>query len=892
VAGSGGTSGTSSSSSGAGTKNAAGGSSSATASGNSEAGSTGATTKGQAGGAKAAAAQAEARLAKESQSIPFWAKQPRPTDALPVLTVQLDTLAEGSSGNSQFASLNKALENVPAGGACIKLVGSGPFPLYPVQIVDKTRVVIEPRDAGNSDVQPVIILLPPQEGSVSDFLTARNTTLDLRNVHLALDVASVRTTADYSMLSAVSSDLFLQNCSISVKGLPQSPMTAVKVSGKVSRSDPKAGSQPWVLFDQTLIRGNNLTALTVHGEHLDLTSHGSLLWSGAAPAVRFGTMARSDAESSRTVRLVSTTLCAFKTAFQIGGEASQPVPTAFDLINTLVAAPAGGDSAVLVSMDGWNAGQQKSAAGKFLNWKSTGTLYTGWSTLLQLNPGEVSAAKGLAQWQAAWKDKDSGDKEQFQPAHWPARAIPDIASAALESFIPQTVGKQYVKTADGGWPGCAPERLVTVNLEALAAAQVATHRPLIPPGMFAMPAAEVLLVDVTKQDLGKVLEGKRLQSGMTIKVSGSGTRQSSPIVIENVWVRMVFEQTEGPPLVITPRPAESKLDGFMTIRNGGVEMERAVFTIPATERASLPKWFMHVIDSDLGLYRCRLQGPLNSAGRNKGLIRWESQTGHAPARPFKASYSGYTVIQSSFLVGSGTLIDADIRRRAMIFHNSVLASRDDLCVLNIDGPDSEIDAAVDVRYSTLSAADRFWQVRGGDLSVPASTPLTVYADHCVFGPPLRPGAQKINPAFLTYAGSVFDRKQLVWWEDRCGYSPEIVNFLRSDADEERAKFQEFDEKWVKVWGADQVLEPLRGNNGVVLKKDLPTKADERNKLEPEDFLLHPACRAATWEGGKLPIGAYIAAMQLPPRWPAAAPAEKKKAAPRQGANDQNTQPGF
>jgi serine/threonine protein kinase len=865
-----------------------GASSNNTAAGNSGTGNTGTGKKSQAGGTKASAAQAEARLAMELLAIPFWAKQPRNADGLPVLFVQ-----PGSSGNDQFATLNQALEKVPAGGACIKLVGGGPFPLYPAQIVDKTRVVIEPRDPGNSGQQPVIMLLPPQEGSVSDFLETKNTTLDLRKVHLALDAAGWSAAADASMISAIASDLFLQNCSLSVKGSPQSPMTAVKIAGKVGRSDPKAGSQPRVLFDQTLVRGNNLTALTVNGEHLDLTMRGSLVWSGAAPGVRFGTVARSDAESSRMVRMVSTTLCALKLAFQIAGEASQPVPMAFELTNTLVAAPPGSDSPVLLGLQGWNAGQQKMAFGKFLTWKSTGSLYTGWTTLLELNPGSVAVATGLAQWQAAWKDKDSADKEIFQPVRWPARAIPDISAANLEAFIPQTVGKQHVKTDDGGWPGCAPEPLVTVNLEALAAAHVATLRPLIPPAMFALPPGDVLQVDVTKQDLGKVLEGKKLKTGMTIKVSGSGTRQSSPIVIDNVWVRMQFDQTDGAPLVITPRSAESKLDGFITIRNGGVEIERGVFSVPVTERTALPKWLVHVVDGDLGLFQCRLQGPLNGAGRNKGLIRWESQTGRAPARPFEGRYDGYTVIQSSFLIGSGTLIDADIRRRAMIFHNSVVASRDDLCSLNIEGPDSEIDAAVDFRYSTLSAADRFWLVRGGELSVPASTPLAMYADHCVFGPPLRAGAQKANPAFLTYTGSVFERKQLAWWEYRCGYSPEITSFVRADSDEARTKAQDFDDKWLTFWGADHVLEPLRGINGVVLKKDLPIKPDERNKLEAEDFQLLPACRAAIWEGGKLPIGAYIGTMQVPTRWVAAAPpAEKKKAAPKQSTNAPPTQSGF
>ncbi|MBI3862178.1 MAG: hypothetical protein HY290_09815 [Planctomycetia bacterium] len=503
-------------------------------------------------------------------------------------------------------------------------------------------------------------------------------------------------------------------------------------------------------------------------------------------------------------------------------------------------------------------------------------------------------ATDSSQWQSAWKEKESAaGKDQFQPGKWPAREIADVAATGLEAFIPQTIGKQYVKTDDGGWPGCAPERLVMVNLGALAAAQIATVRPQIPPGMFAPAGRDVLRVDLTKNtDLGKFLEGKKLQTGTTIVVSGNGTRQSSPILIENAWIRMVFEPTDGPPLVIAPKSAESKLDGFITVRNGGLEIDRGAFAVSATERTTLPKWLIHVVDGDLGLLHCRLHGPLNGSGRNKGLIRWQSQTGAAPARPFDAPYSGYNVIQSSFLIGAGTLIDADMRHRAMIFHNSVFVSRDDLCALNLAGPDSEIDGAVDLRYSTLSAADRFFLVTGGELNVPASSPLAIYADRSVFGPPLRPGPQKVTPTLLSYAGSVFDHKQLSWWENRSGYSPDITTLVRPDAEEPRTRPQDFEESWAKLWGPGQVLEPLSGTNGVVLKKDLPVKADERLKLDAEDFQLHASCRAASWEAGKMPIGAYIGTMQLPPLRAAPAPPVEKKKATKPATNAPANAPGF
>ncbi|MBS0264180.1 MAG: protein kinase [Planctomycetes bacterium] len=848
--------------------------------------------RGATGPDKAAAAQAEARHTQESLSVPVWARQARPTDGLTKLLVG----AAGSSGDQAnaipCATLNEAFDKIPAAGAVIQLVGNGPFHLESAQIADKGPVIIEPHDPGS---QPAVLLMPSKTGPVLDFLTVRQSALELRKIHLMVDASAFKTSGDAALLLVAAGDLSLKNCSISVKGTPTAPITAVKISGKVTRTDPKAGGQPRVVFDQTVIRGNNLTALLALGEHLDLTTRDSLLWSGQAPVIRFGTVPRSDADSNRIVRLVSSTLCSLNTAISMGGEAGQPVPTGFELLNSLIAAPQGSQAPVLFLMEGWSSSQQKLAFGKFLTWKSTNSLLTGWTTLLQLNPSREAVAQTPDSWKPLWKDKEALETEQIQSAPWPGTAIADATRAPLNLFVPQSLGKQPVKTADGGWPGCDSERLVTVNVDALAAAEVATHRPVLPRDMFNQPVNEVLTVDINKQDLGKIIEVKKPRTGMTIKVVGAGRHESSPIVLENVWVRMIFEQTDGAPLMIVPRAGDSKRDGLITVKNGGLQIDRGVFSIPATERTdrgAQPKWLFHIIDSDLGLMRCRLQGPLVGTNRNKGLIRWESETGLPPARPFKAPYHGYTIIQSSFLIGSGTLIDADMRRRALIFHNSVLVAREDLCNLNLSGPDSHIGGAVDVRYSTFSAVDHIWRIQGAELGAPASEPLQMFADRSVFGLPLRTTSQKPNPIMFSYSGPVLEQKQVQWWENRCGHSPEVTRFLLPDATEPPTTPQSFDENWLGFWGVDQILEPCRGNNGVVLQKELPSKAEDRQKLEPEDFKLHQSCRAAAWEGGRIGfIGAYIESMAVPPiRGPAIVTTDKKRPVPSQPAP--TSQQGF
>jgi serine/threonine protein kinase len=810
-----------------------------------------------------------ARARQESAVLPDWAVQPRPTDALPRLIVRPGASGSGASdpGRSaakQFASLNEALDHVPQGGAVIQLAGNGPFPLAPVKVADRTRVVIEPLEPAGRSSLPLVVLVPPNEGAAANLIEFANTTVDFRRIHIALDAVGLSTDPDDALLSAIGSDVYLLNCSLSVKGTRNPPMTAVKISGKTNRGDGSTAPQTRVLVENTSLRGNALTGVLVNCEHLDLALRNSLLWSGVAASVRFAPLARSDAESGRSLRIVSSTLCSQNCAVQMGGDASHPVHTSLAFLNSLVAAPAGGNSPALFDLIGWNQAQQKAALGKFITWKSTDSLYTGWTTLVQLNPGAVRTAKSPSEWQTVWKDKDAPNKNQFQPEHWPTQPAPDIAAVALDALAPQTGGKQHIKTADGGWPGCQTASLAGVNLEALTALSNSSSHPDIPRGMLGFASrGQTIRVDVMKEDLGKFLERQKLQNGTEIIVSGAGNRVSSPIVIENAWVRMTFAQADGPPLVLSPRPAETGHDGFISVVNGGIELVGCAFSIPASEKQALPKWFIEVIDGDLALRHCRIHGPLVGTTRNKGLIQWKRESGRPPARMFEGDFEGYAAIVDCFLIGSGTLLEADMHRRALFIRNSIAVSRDDLLELSVAGQDSQIGGVVDLDYSTFSAVDRIVHVEGAELGSPTNSPLAIFADRCVFAPPLR-GQQRATPTLFSYSGHVLEQRQVAWFENRCGYSADIMSFLRPDSDPASVAAQNFEQVWVGQWGGDgQVVEPLVGVKGVVLKAELPTRAEDRQKLGPGDFELHSSSKATAWDGAGQPIGANVAKMKLP-----------------------------
>jgi hypothetical protein len=408
--------------------------------------------------------------------------------------------------------------------------------------------------------------------------------------------------------------------------------------------------------------------------------------------------------------------------------------------------------------------------------------------------------------------------------------------------------------------------------------------------LFQSPARETIRVDLEREDLGKYLERRPLQNGTLLVASGSGVRQSSPIVIENAWVRLQFESTGAAPLVLVPRPAKSKYDGFICVVNGGLEIVGGAFAAGAAEQNGMPSWFMQVIDSDLAMWRCSVQGPTMTAAENRGLIQWLASTGRQPVRPFEGSYGAYAWFDSCYLAGSGTILEADMRRRVLAIKNCVVVSRDDLFSLDIGQADSRMGGVVDLSYSTFSAPDRFFRVHGSDLGTSKSSRLLMFADRCVFAPPLQSGPHKAAPTLLTYAGPVLDPQQFTWWENRCGYAPEIARFLCADSERVAAASQNFEQVWKRQWGAEQISEPLQGAKGVLLQKALPTSAEDQAELDAFDFRLHPDCRAANWDDDH-PIGANIGAMDVAPLRATAMAVEKRKPGEVRPPTDGSSPPG-
>jgi hypothetical protein len=309
--------------------------------------------------------------------------------------------------------------------------------------------------------------------------------------------------------------------------------------------------------------------------------------------------------------------------------------------------------------------------------------------------------------------------------------------------------------------------------------------------------------------------------------------------------------------------SEGRAGALITVVNGGLELENAVINIAAADKSAVPRTAISVTNGDLVLYRCRVQGPFDPGGRTESLLRWsrDDQAASPPRRPFEAPRDGYLVLYESFLLGSGRLIDADLRRRALFIHHSVAVSTNDLLSIGAAGVDSQVQGGVDLRQSTFSAGDTLFRLNLAEIPAGGAPTLEMFADRCVFAPALRPEKQRGMTTMMSFAKEAAELGLITWWESHCGYATEVGCFVR--AADEAPQPQDFESVWRGHWGQKNVNAPLLGAQGVVLKTDLPTKPGDRNRLEPINLALHPSCKASTWDHGEGQIGALVDQMQVP-----------------------------
>src|SRR5205814_370273 len=152
--------------------------------------------------------------------------------------------------------------------------------------------------------------------------------------------------------------------------------------------DTRGKNETRVLLQGTAIRGQNLTSFQIEAAHIDAVVHDSLIYSGQAPAMRLASPPLKPAGGLQKLHCAATTICAQRSAFEVGRTADGPTAVAVSLLNCLVAAPVEATRPTLVSLAGWTLTQAYDDLGKLFSWKSTTSAYLGWKTLVGTQPEE------------------------------------------------------------------------------------------------------------------------------------------------------------------------------------------------------------------------------------------------------------------------------------------------------------------------------------------------------------------------------------------------------------------------------------------------------------------------------------------------------------------------
>ncbi len=705
--------------------------------------------------------------------------------------------------------------------------------------------------------------------------------LELVGVHLVAVARHFPADGEITLIEASTCDLTIRQGSITLVGTRPAPVTAIRVTGDAVRPGRAPLNSTRVLLDRVLVRGAGMTGLSLAQMSTDLVLSQCAFLTGDGPALRLQeppvssvgaaapaskpepTVQGDERRERRSVRMMSCTVSGSKTAFDFRPvNRSVPIPpTDVLLMNSVVAADTTERDATLLELGAWPAAvnpprDRPLVSG--LQWELVSSLCAGWDRLISADADAIRPAGGVSGWQQVWRTDVAA--ASFTSHSWPGQAFSSIGAAGPKDLaaVPLPAG-----TPDGSAPpGCDPALLTIPAEEYVARAEALAdrpvERPLVPPPSKGEPT--VVLIDASKQDAGKTISTGNWPSGATIRISGSGTQKSSPILIDGRSARIEFLPSDDAPLVLEARDSDYRAgaEAFVNVSRGGVEIVGGRFRIQSSSRGDVPKWFLSAADASFLLDSCSVTGPMLSGPRFESLVRWARGANEGNALP-AGHYARRGRIANSYLCGFGKGIVADARGAGLSIDNSAIAVLGDLFDLDLSGADPKVPGAISLSRSTLSSPTAFFRVRGAALLQSASRPVRLFADDTAFVAAVDGGTgSPQKPLFLDYTGHVRTQGQLDWWGDGNGYCDELRVFLRGEEDS-APEPQSLDKHWTDAWGPRHELRPLSSKGGVLTTGGYKAKT----KIVPSDFTIAPASPAGKWRVDGAPIGADVAALDEP-----------------------------
>lgn len=788
------------------------------------------------------------------EKLPDWVLREADLVGLQQLTVS--TAAKSSTN---FTTLEDALRSVPAGGAVIKLIGAGPFPLPLVELGQQKRIVI----SSGAAPERAVVHLKPGEGQTSAGIKLKDGTLDLRGLHFSLDRQGM--SGPFKAIEVVDGQLFVQQCSFTASGTGTDSAVALEVNSLTdSTSVPRI--EPNVLLDRVFVRGDGFEGLRVNRANVDAVVRESLIASGSAAAIELtghvvpGVAEVSTNKPRRILRVVRSTLSSQSRTFDLSvDDAGKPPQTAIVLRDSICAAQGVVSNSAIAFAGRWP--QVRTTSESWLTrmtWQSTNTLYLGFEQLIDL--GSSFKVVDSATWQRVWNVRS--DARQFQKMPFPESTVDDLAVAQPQDFDSGSLGYRDVKASDGGLPGCPVAKLSVPDVLSQQRAVAMTSRPSLSAILkVGGDPVQVRKVDLKKDDLGVVLNRGDWPSGTLFEATGGGLCQMTPAKVDGKSFKIVFRQTEGSVLKLQPAqpksPDASKAAPaeLIAISNGRMELTHAVLEGHPNPKSYTPEWLIRATDATVILNGCRLLGSEADGARQSGLIWWSSE-----ATPKAGAAPPALVIRDCYLAGSGTAVRVSSAQGSIILRNSIVAARGDAIDLRPIRVGTSLSSVLDAENLTISATNavvRFEAAAGSEL---VTTPWRIFMDRCVFAPPLAfKAGEAAKSTVLLCVGPVIEQQQLEWWGTANGLARQIPYMIRRDGDSGPPSDDRTGHAaWRKLWGKTSSNRLLTGDKGVYLAGELPVRWKE---LKPASFELHKSAIATTWAEGNRPIGASIQALE-------------------------------
>lgn len=800
-------------------------------------------------------------------TTPEWMDLPLQSTASPIFNIRK---GQTVGAERQYPVLQDAVKNMARDGGRLVLYHEGPFDLDPTEL-SGGMISIEAAPG----VRPRIRLVKDNENNKPPGLKITGGSLLLDGVDIICDADSVPAEKTWVWFNVTDGNIFVKRSSLTLTGLRKGTTIVFQQSGKVS-----GGGNCRFLLDETVVRGDGLQAAHLESAAMDAVVRNSLIISGDAPSLLIRHNQKAPAESARKLRLVSSTISTQQHALRLNStDVAVPVATEIVLDETLLAAPEHASHSIMLRLEDWpHTKPRLGDAGPFKNltWSSRGSAALGFNSLITSSTDTTLAVADDRAWKQLWKDATG---ITFSSVSWPQNLKSPLSETELKLWSPKTLESLQVAFSSlDHIPGCRVSNLRAPDSTGshMAAAQ-SSQRPRVP---VAFATKLVQQVDLAKTDLGKFIGSQTWDDGTVFMANGSGLRTCSPFLIEGRKIRIKFNQTEGPTLVITPKagPRSGENAAFITVRGGQLDLEQGSFDYDSKDSPSIASWFLNVEGGGFSIRHCRVKAPVVSSTRHRGLIRWVA----SPTATKTSGDLAFGEIVDSLLIGNGTLVSLDLANMAFVARNTAFIARQNLFEIASRAASAASPSVFDAQNCTYLVAGTQFLVHAPTADASKSSPIRMFQQDCIFATLAADPTGKVGPLLMNVIGATTPAAIIAWNEESCGYGADLKAFYVASPAMSTGTVapQDFKEQWLNRWGENHVQRPLRGLDGVLFEKNLAANASQ---LKRENLALHKTAKARTWSETGGALGVKPESLEPAPAPIRTAPGSKK---PSTG------QPGF